>query len=65
MQKRRYATKKISVSLNYYGLLSYIFLESRCTRFIESEVKFLLEVKNLLNLRFLNYFSKAETEECL
>ena len=40
------------------------FLEVGARLLLKVTTKDFLEVKNLLKLRFLDYFSKAETEEC-
>ena len=45
-------------------LFSYTFSGGRCTRFIESSHQRFFRGKKLLKLRFLDYFSKAKTEEC-
>ena len=52
-----------TLNWHHYTLWSYIFSASRSTRFTESSHQSFLEVKELLKLRFLDYFPRAKTEE--
>ena len=56
------ANKIIEVSAIY--LASLYLVQLHLTRFIESSHQSFFRGKKLLKLRFLDYFSKAKTEEC-